>query len=367
MIQFASPLAQFKAHAEAIRGAVTRVLEGGVYVLGPEVESFERAFAASCGVSDAVGVASGTDALMLALMALDIGPGDEVITVSHTATATVAAILAAGAVPAFVDIDPAFYTLDPECLEEAVSPRSRAIVAVHLYGQAADMDPICAIAHRHGLKVMEDCAQSAGGSYRGRRLGGIGDIAAFSFYPTKNLGAIGDGGMVVAANAALAARVRRLRQYGWDEQRVTHEAGVNSRLDPLQAAILGAKLPHLDADNARRRSMAARYSEGLSGLPIALPVAREQSAHVYHLYVVACDERDALMKHLSAAGIGSGIHYPVPVHRQIGYAERARLPAEGLPVTERLVERIVSLPMYPELDDTEVDTVIAAIQEFYRR
>ena len=241
-----------------------------------------------------------------------------------------------------------------ERIEAAITPRCKAIVAVHLYGQAADMDAIGAIARRHGLKVIEDCAQSTGGHYRGRRLGSIGDAGTFSFYPTKNLGAIGDGGMVVTANAGLAARVRRLRQYGWDEQRVTHEAGLNSRLDPLQAAILGAKLPCLDDDNARRGAIAARYAEGLAGLPLTLPVARNECTHVYHLYVVACDDRDGLMKHLRDAGVGCGIHYPVPVHRQNGYAERVRLPAEGLPATERVVERIVSLPMYPELADAEV-------------
>ena len=367
MIQFASPLSQFRAHAEAIRSAVARVLESGVYVLGPEVEAFESAFAAYCGVSGAVGVANGTDALVITLKALDIGAGDEVITVSHTATATVAAILTAGATPVLVDVDPASYTLDAERIETAITPRCKAVVAVHLYGQAADMDAIGAIARRHGLKVIEDCAQSTGGHYRGRRLGSIGDAGTFSFYPTKNLGAIGDGGMVVTADARLAARVRRLRQYGWDEQRVTHEAGLNSRLDPLQAAILGAKLPCLDSDNARRGAIAAHYAEGLAGLTLTLPVARNECTHVYHLYVVGCDDRDGLMKHLRDVGVGCGVHYPVPVHHQKGYAERVRLPADGLPATERVVERIVSLPMYPELSEAEVGGVIVAVRAFYRR
>jgi dTDP-4-amino-4,6-dideoxygalactose transaminase len=365
VIALASPLAQYRAHEGDIRAAVARVLEGGVYILGPEVESFERAFAAYCGAAHAIGVANGTDALRLALMALDIGPDDEIITVSHTAVATAAAVLAAGATPVLVDIDPVYYSIDPALIETAVTPRTKAIVPVHLYGQAADMDAIREIAERHGLRIVEDCAQGTGGVYRGRRLGSIGDIGCFSFYPTKNLGAIGDGGMTVTSDVALAERLRRLRQYGWDEVRTTHESGLNSRLDPIQAAILAAKLPHLDADNARRAALARHYAEGLAGLPITLPAARLHATHVYHLYVAACDTRDALMTHLAKRGVGCGIHYPAPVHQQKGYAERAVLPPGGLPVTEQLAARIVSLPMYPELTDAEADAAIAAVRECY--
>lgn len=363
MIALASPLAQYRAHEADIRTAVARVLEGGNYILGPEVESFERAFAAYCGSAHAVGVANGTDALRLALMALDAGAGDEVITVSHTAVATAAAILAIGATPVFVDIDPVYYSIDPGLIEAAITPRTKAIVPVHLYGQSADMDAIRQIAERHGLRIVEDCAQSAGALYRGRRLGSIGDIGCFSFYPTKNLGAIGDGGMIVTSDAALAERVRRLRQYGWDDARVTHEIGANSRLDPIQAAILAAKLPHLDADNARRAAIARRYAQGLAGLPITAPAARRDATHVYHLYVAACDEREALIAHFAKRGVGCGVHYSAPVHRQNGYAERAIFPRGGLPVTERLVWRILSLPMYPELTDAEVDTTVSIIRE----
>lgn len=366
MIPWASPVAQYRAHKDAIEAAITRVLDSGAYVLGSEVENFERAFAEYCGVAYAVGIASGTDALILALRALDIGPGDEVITVSHTAVATAAAIIATGATPVLVDVDAASYTIDPARIGEAVGSRTKAIVAVHLYGRPADLDAIVAIAKRHGLRLIEDCAQASGARYRGRRVGSIGDVACFSFYPTKNLGAIGDGGMVTTASAALAARVRRLRQYGWNEARETEDVGVNSRLDPLQAAILGAKLPHLEADNLRRAAIAARYAEGLSGLPLALPAVREECAHVYHLYVIACDERDALMEHLRRHGIGCGIHYPMPVHLQKGYAERVRISEGGLPVTEHLVRRIISLPIYPELEDVEVDRVVAAVRGFYR-
>ena len=363
MISLAAPLAQYRAHEEDIRAAVARVLESGNYILGPEVESFERAFAAYCGAAHAIGVANGTDALRLAVMALGIGAGDEVITVSHTAVATAAAILATGATPVLVDIDPVFYSIDTALIEAAITPRTKAIIPVHLYGQPADMDAIRQIARRHGLRVVEDCAQSAGAVYGGRRLGSMGDIGCFSFYPTKNLGAIGDGGAIVSSDAPLAARLRRLRQYGWDDGRVTHEMGLNSRLDPLQAAILAAKLPHLDADNARRAAIARRYEQGLAELPITLPAERRNATHVYHLYVAACDERDALIAHLTKRGVGCGIHYPAPVHQQKGYAERAVLPRGGLPITEQLVSRIVSLPMYPELTDTEVEAALTAVRE----
>jgi dTDP-4-amino-4,6-dideoxygalactose transaminase len=363
VIALAAPLAQYCAHKENIRAAVARVLESGNYILGPEVESFERAFATYCGAAQAIGVANGTDALRLAVMALGIGAGDEVITVSHTAVATAAAILASGATPVLVDIDPVYYNINPALIEAAITPRTKAIIPVHLYGHPADMDAIRQIAQRHRLRIVEDCAQSTGALYDGRRLGSIGDIGCFSFYPTKNLGAIGDGGGVVTSDAALAARLRRLRQYGWDNARVTHEMGLNSRLDPLQAAILAAKLPHLDADNARRAAIARRYEQGLAGLPMTLPAERRNATHAYHLYVAACDERDALIAHLTKRGVGCGIHYAAPVHQQKGYAERAVLPRGGLPVTEQLVSRIVSFPMYPELSDAEVDASIAAVRE----
>jgi len=366
VIRWASPAAQYRAHKNAIEAAITRVLDSGTYVLGSEVESFERAFADYCSVAYSVGTGSGTDALILALRALGIGPGDEVVTVSHTALATVAAIIATGATPLLVDVDAASYTIDPARVDEAVGPRTKAIVAVHLYGLPADLDAIEAIAKRNRLRLVEDCAQAAGARYRGRRVGSIGDVACFSFYPTKNLGAIGDGGMVTTKDAALASRVRRLRQYGWNEDRETEDVGVNSRLDSLQAAILAAKLPHLETDNARRAAIAAGYAEGLSGLPIAVPATREGATHVYHLYVIACDERDALIKHLRRHGIDCGIHYPVPVHLQKVYADRVRVAEGGLKVTEHLTRHIISLPIYPELGDAEVERVIAVICDFYR-
>ncbi len=366
-IPWASPLAQYRAHQASIQGAINRVLDNGTYILGAEVEAFESAFADYCSGGHAVGVASGTDALILALKALGIGSGDEVMTVSHTAVATVAAILATGATSVLVDVDESYLTLDPTALEAAATPRSKAVIAVHLYGQSADLDPIVAFARRHRLAVIEDCAQAAGGRNRGRRLGSIGDLGCFSFYPTKNLGAIGDGGMVVASDPEVAARVRRLRQYGWDDARQTHEAGLNSRLDPLQAAILHAKLPHLDAENARRAAIAQRYQRGLRGLPIKTPNERADAQHVYHLYVIGCAQRDALIAYLSERHIGCAVHYPVPVHRQRGYAERVILPLGGLPVTERVCQQILSLPLYPELSDADVDRVIATVHGFFTR
>jgi dTDP-4-amino-4,6-dideoxygalactose transaminase len=367
VIPWASPLAQYRAHQAPIQSAINRVLDSGTYILGAEVEAFENAFAEYCGGGHAVGVASGTDALILTLKGLGIGPGDEVITVSHTAVATVAAILAVGAAPVLVDIDEVYLTLDPAALDRAVTSRSKAVVAVHLYGQAADLDPIQRFAREHKLAVIEDCAQACGGRYRGRRLGSIGDIGCFSFYPTKNLGAIGDGGIVLARDPEIAERVRRLRQYGWDDGRQTWEPGLNSRLDPLQAAILCVKLPHLDQENARRGAIARRYERGLAGLPITVPSERAAAQHVYHLYVIASPQREALIAHLAECQIGCAIHYPVPVHRQHGYAERVTIAPGGLPVTERLCQQILSLPLYPELSDADVDRVIATFRKFYAR
>ena len=364
-IPWASPLAQYRAYQAPIQNAINRVLDSGTYILGAEVEAFEGAFADFCGGGHAVGVASGTDALILALKSLGVGPGDEVVTVSHTAVATVAAILATGAMPVLVDVDEVYLTLDPAGLDAAATPRSKAVVAVHLYGQAADLDPILAFARRHRLAVIEDCAQASGGRYRGQRLGSIGDIGCFSFYPTKNLGAIGDGGMIVTRNPKIAVRVRRLRQYGWDDGRHTHEPGPNSRLDPLQAAILHAKLPHLDADNARRAAIAQRYERGLCGLPITTPKEPAYTQHVYHLYVIACSQRDPLMGYLAERQIGCAIHYPAPIHHQRGYAERVMLPCSGLPVTESICRQILSLPLYPELTDADVNTVTAAVRDFF--
>lgn len=365
MIPCANPQAGFERHREPILAAVARVLGSGQYVLGPEVAAFEREFAAYCGAGHAVGVNSGTDALSLALRALGVGAGDEVITVSHTALATVAAILSTGATPVLVDIERNHWTIDPAALEAAMSPGTKAIVAVHLYGQPADMDAVLAIARRRGVPVIEDCAQAAGAEYRGQRVGSIGDAGCFSFYPTKNLGAVGDGGAVVTSDPALAERVRRLRQYGWDGRRQTAEPGVNSRLDELQAAILSALLPSLDAGNAARQAIASRYTDAFEGLEgLATPRPRAGSRHVYHLYAMACAGRDGLKDALARDGIAAGVHYPVPAHRHHGYDARCRIGPAGLPVTEAFVAQTLSLPMYPELPPGEVVRVIDAVRRF---
>ncbi|MBS0246932.1 MAG: DegT/DnrJ/EryC1/StrS family aminotransferase [Proteobacteria bacterium] len=365
MIPLASPLAQYRSHAVAIDDAIRRVLDSGQYILGHDVERFEGAFADFCGTVHAIGVNSGTDALALALRALDIGAGHEVITVSHTALATAAAIFETGATPVLVDVDPRNRTIDIAGIEAAVTPRSRAIVPVHIDGQAVEMDAVLAIAKRHGLKVIEDCAQAAGGRYQGRRLGALGDAGCFSFYPTKNLGAIGDGGMVVSSDPSLAGRVRRLRQYGWDERRRTNEAGFNSRLDALQAAILLAKLPRLDEANERRVAIARRYASGLAGLPLTLPAIRPGGEHVFHHYAVECDESQALFRYLAGRDIGAAACHRLPVHRHDGYATRVIVPPAGLPVTESLAARVLGLPIYPELNDADADRVVAAVRAFF--
>ncbi|MEO5375013.1 MAG: DegT/DnrJ/EryC1/StrS family aminotransferase [Alphaproteobacteria bacterium] len=353
------PPAQTATYRAAIEEAIRRVLDSSNYVLGHEVAAFEAELAAHTGTAHAIGVNSGTDALCLVLRALGIGPGDEVITVSHTALATVAAVLMSGATPVLVDVDPTHYTMDPAAVERAVTPRTRAVIPVHLYGQMADLGAILAIARRHGLKVIEDCAQAQGARFGRTLAGASGDAGCFSFYPTKNLGAIGDGGAVVTADRELADRVRRLRQYGWDDARVGQEPGVNSRLDELQAAILRVKLPHLDADNDRRIALAARYGQGLAGLPVTVPAVRPGTRHVYHLFVIESDRRDALKAALEREGVMAGLHYAVPAHRHAGYVGRVVVAGGALPVTDSLVSRILTLPMYPELGVAEVDRVSA--------
>jgi dTDP-4-amino-4,6-dideoxygalactose transaminase len=299
--------------------------------------------------------------LHVALAACGIGPGDEVITVAHTAVATVSAIELCGAVPVLVDIAPDTFTLDPIRLARALSPRTKAIVPVHLYGQPAALAPILAFAQHHGLRVIEDCAQAHGARYGSRRVGAWGDMAAFSFYPTKNLGALGDGGAVVTNDPTLAERARLLREYGWAERYVSHIAGWNSRLDEVQAAVLRVKLKYLDADNAARARLAARYDLGLKGVGLGLPPVRAEGEHVYHLYVVRSTQRDDLQAFLKARGVGALVHYPVPVHLQPAYRGRLR-GSDSLPETERAAREVLSLPMSPELTEAEVDGVIEQVR-----
>lgn len=344
--------------ADEVQSATKRVIDSGWYILGPEVEAFEAEFAAYHHVAHAVGVATGTDAIELALRAGDIGPGDEVITASHTAVPTVCAIERAGAVPVLVDIDPATYTINPQAVEAAITPRTRAIVPVHLYGQPADMNALVGLAQQHSLLLIEDCAQAHGARHEGRLVGSIGHMGAFSFYPTKNMGAYGDGGAVITHDAHLAARLRLLRNYGQSKRYVNIERGVNSRLDEMQAAILRVKLAHLDAHNAIRRELAAVYHQHLTGA--TLPTVPSHTEHVYHLYVVRHPRRDQLMQALAAQGIGTLIHYPIAVHQQEAYADLGY--AEGsLPVTEHIVREIVSLPLYPGLNTGHIEAVALAV------
>ncbi len=363
-VPFVDLAAAYRAQQDAIDTAVARVLAGGRYILGPEVRAFEAEFAAFHGSPHAVGVASGTDALLLALKALDIGPGDEVITVSHTAVATAAAIERSGATPVFVDVHPHTFTLDPALLTAALTAYTKAIVPVHLYGQPAHMDPILAFARNHHLSVVEDNAQAHGATGNGRLAGTMGHLAAFSFYPTKNLGALGDGGAILCPDPALAERLRALRQYGWSKRYVSEEVGFNSRLDELQAAILRIKLQGLQEGNEARRAAAARYHELLAGCPIELPVERPSARHVFHLYVIQADERDELARFLTLEGVGSAVHYPIPVHRQPAY-ERYGYEPGTLPVTERLAERVLSLPMFPQITEAQQTAVAYALRAFY--
>lgn len=362
------PKAGYLAHQAEIDSAIQRVLDSGWYILGREVESFEQEFAAYIGVRHAIGVGNGTDALELSLRACDVGPGDLVFTVSHTAVATVAAIELAGATPVLVDIDPVTYTMDPNCLEDALARppagKPKAVIPVHLYGHPADMPAIMELAKRHDLYVIEDCAQSHGTTLNGRMTGAWGDIAAFSFYPTKNLGALGDGGMVVTDDPTLAERVRLLQQYGWRERYVSDIPGRNSRLDELQAAVLRVKLQYLDKENMQRQGIAQTYNTILADAGLSLPEIRSGVTHVYHQYVVRLPQRDALKAYLRQTGIGTIIHYPVPVHLQPAYQGRMPL-AAPLPWTEQCVRQIISLPMFSQLSDEQVWRVADCIVRFH--
>jgi dTDP-4-amino-4,6-dideoxygalactose transaminase len=361
MILPASPVANYLAHQAEIDQAIRRVLDGGIYILGQEVSAFEEEFARYLGAQNAIGVGSGTDALHVALRACGVGPGDAVLTVSHTAVATVAAIELTGAMPVLIDVEPITATLDVNRLEDVIKKphpfRIKAIVPVHLYGHPAEMPAIMGVAERHGLTVIEDCAQSHGAALNGRKTGTFGHLAAFSFYPTKNLGALGDGGAVVTNDQHLAEQLRLLREYGWRQRYVSHLAGLNTRLDELQAAILRAKLPYLDKENERRRTLARIYDAALSNTLTIIPRSQRGAEHAYHQYVVRTDSRDDLRSFLKDEGVGTLIHYPVPVHLQPAYQGRIVLDHVGLPETETICRQILSLPMHPQLTDAEAGTV----------
>ena len=362
-IPFGDLKLQYRTLQPEIDEAVRSVLESGWFILGKSVAAFETAFAEFCGAAYAIGAGNGTDALQLALMAGGIGPGDEVITAPNSATFTALAISATGARPAFVDIDPLTYNLDPRLLADAVTARTRAIIPVHLFGQPAPMEPIMKVARQRGLLVIEDAAQAHGAMHKGQPVGTIGDLGCFSFYPSKNLGAYGDAGLVTTNNPELAEKVRMLR-HGGQKTRYDHQLlGVNSRLDELQAAILLAKLPHLTGWNERRRHIAALYTAILSDTDLELPLEIQDNYHVYHLYVVRTPHRDALQKYLADRGIETAIHYPVPIHLQQAYRWLG-LGSGSFPVAERLAKQLLSLPIYPELTDSKVRKVAEAIRDW---
>lgn len=363
MILCGDPGASYRAHKFEIDSAIERVLSKGWYILGEEVQAFEKEFSQYLGVAHSIGVGSGTEAIHLALAACEIGMGDEVITVSHTAVATVAAIELAGAKPVLVDIEPDYYTIDPAKIEEAITSKTKAIIPVHLYGQAADLDVILKIARQHGLKVIEDCAQAHGARYQGKKLGAWGDLACFSFYPTKNMGALGDGGMVVSNDGKLAEKVRLLREYGWQERYVSRIPGCNSRLDELQAAVLRVKLRYLDAENVRRSQLAALYDQALQTRDFILPQRRQNSSHVFHLYVVRSKQRDRLKFFFNEHGISALIHYPMPVHLQPAYKGRIRC-GRLLGETELCSKEVLSLPLYPQLTESDIQRVIEVERSF---
>jgi dTDP-4-amino-4,6-dideoxygalactose transaminase len=360
------PLVDLKAQHQSLKSeiaaAVQMVLENTQFVLGEQVAAFEREFAHYCGGTEGIGVNSGTSALHLALLAAGVGPGDEVITVPFTFVATAAAIGYTGATPVFVDIDPETFTMDPRQLADAITPRTKCIIPVHLYGHAADMDPILEIANDHGIVVIEDACQAHGTRYKGRRVGSIGTMGCFSFYPGKNLGACGEGGMVVTNDPSCAKKMRMLRDWG-QERKYHHELkGYNYRLEGLQGSILRIKLAHLDDWTAARRRNARQYRELLADTDVITPNEAAWTDHVYHVYAVRTADRDGLQRRLLASGVQTGIHYPIPVHLQPAWAELG-YHAGDFPESEKAAREVLSLPMYPELSATQIDVVAAAVFE----
>lgn len=358
MILCANPKLQYLAHKDEIDEAIKRVLDGERYILGDEVTEFEKEFAAFIETKTCIGVANGTDALHLALRAVGVKYGDEVITTSHTAVATASAIVLAGAIPVFADIEEDYYTIDPVKVREAITQKTKAIIAVHIYGQPCDMDALLAIAKEYDIPLIEDCAQAHGAEYKNKKVGSIGDVSCFSFYPTKNLGAIGDGGAVATNNDEIAQKVRALREYGWIGDKISYTIGFNSRLDELQAAILRVKLRYLQEDTEKRRYIAEQYDKALVNL-VQVPKVRENCKHAYHLYVIQANERDSLAEKMKTSGIIPLVHYPIAIHQQEGF--KLFTPQNGLPTTEKLINHILSLPMYPELNEDEIHLIIKCV------
>jgi len=361
MIPFLNLLPTYEASRSAIDAALLRVAASGWYLLGDELRAFEADYAAACGASHCAGLANGLDALQLALKALGVGPGDEVIVPSNTYIATWLAVSLCGATPVPVEPDPATYNLDPARIEAAITPRTRVLLPVHLYGQPADMDAINAIAAKHGLAVLDDCAQAHAARYKGRPVGSLARISAWSFYPGKNLGAMGDGGAMTTSDAALDDQVRMLRNYGSRVKYQNELKGINSRLDEIQAAILAVKLRDLERATAGRRSISARFMAGLRDLPLGLPHVPDWADPCWHLFVVRHAEREAFQRRLTERGIGTLIHYPVPPHRQPAYADM-KLAEGAFPIAEAMHREVLSLPLWPGMTNAHVDTVIDAVR-----
>ena len=355
--------AQYRSIKPEIDAAIGKVLESCQFVLGPEVSEFEKAFAAYCGASECIALNSGTSALHLALLAAGVGPGDEVITTPFTFVASVAAILYAGARPVLVDIDPRSFTLDPSKIEAAITPRTKSLLPVHLYGQSADMDPIMDIARKHSLIVIEDAAQAHGAKYKGRPAGSIGHMACFSFYPGKNLGAYGEGGAVTTANSEYARTIRMLRDWGQDRKYHHLLRGYNYRMEGFQGAVLGVKLRYLEQWTEARRGLVQQYNRLLSDCELELPYEMSSARHVYHVYTIRSRERDRLQKVLADEGVQTGIHYPVPVHLQPAYADLGYGPG-SFPEAETAAKQVLSLPLYPELSMQAVSQVADAVKKF---
>lgn len=358
---------QWRTIREETLAAVAAVFDEQAFVLGRRVEEFEAAAADYCGTAGAVGVASGTDALLLALRALGVESGEEVITTPFSFFATAGAVWNAGGRPVFVDVEPATFNIDPDRIEDAITKRTKAILPVHLFGQTADMDPILAVAEKHGIPVLEDAAQAIGAEYKGKRAGSLGIAGALSFFPSKNLGAAGDGGLVTSNDEAFLDRIRLLRGHGARNRYFHDEVGWNSRLDAVQAAVLSVKLPHLDAWSRARARNAARYDEAFREIEeVAPPVTLVGCTHIYNQYTIRCARRDELMRHLAARGIGTAIYYPRALHEQVCFAKLGYRTGD-FPEAERAAAEVLSLPIFPELTDAEIDSVIEAVREFYRR
>ena len=367
MIPFSDPSASYQAHKNEIDHAIQRVLDSGWFVLGKEVKAFEIEFAAFHKKDFfSVGVANGTDAIALCLKSLGLGKDDEVITTSHTAVATVTGIEQANCTPVFADIDPTSRCIDPISIEERITSKTQAIMPVHIYGQPCDMNAICGIAQKHGLEVIEDCSQAHGAEINGQKVGTFGSLAAYSCYPTKNLGGTGDGGIILSKSKELYEHLKALRQYGWNEHRESINIGVNSRLDEIQAAILRVKLKYLSLSNKKRLNIANKYNESLGRLPIKLPSIHENQLHAMHLYVIECDRRDELLSYLRAKGVGASLHYPLAVHQHAAYKSRV-MGYNDLQHTEQFYKKHLTLPMFPQLPDDCINLVIRTVNEFFNK